>query len=446
MSIIELLAILLSALILVRSLQNVVNLRKSIKWLTQTLPVNQRPSTKYIICIPVLNEQDTIVRTIKGFLNQKYPKNLIDIYVVTTAKEKKLKTKLSTGDVVKNYRNTLDNEDKRRLHSLHYPHENGLMSHQINYLAHHLGKEMSDDVYFSIYNADSDINDDVFMKVDAIIRGAINKPTLLQQSAIYQYGGRGGFLGRMAEGAGLHQSLWTLTHEIPRLLRQSAGVSVLGDDVDVVTILLNSRVAHCVGHGLFVKSSYYVQHPFSEDVLNEDLPYGLMACALREPIYSVPSLELASTPSKLASVYRQKSVWFNPFFEFVSYGKMLESKGIYRSRRELWFLVFQAYIPLFIWLSHSFIIVGGLFASVLAGWFYVCLWFVAFSAYWFVPALYITNKRKEMTNGGSNTYVSIFAGSFYAVSHSIGPILSIFRWIPAFIWGIKPNKPKTETT
>lgn len=445
MSIVELLAILFSALILVRSLQNGVNLRKSIKWLTQTLPVNQRPSTKYIICIPVLNEQDTIVRTIKGFLNQKYPKNLTDIYVVTTAKEKKLKTKLSTSDVVKNYRNSLDSEDKRRLHVLHYPHKNGLMSHQINYLAHHLGKEMSDDVYFSIYNADSDINDDVFMKVDAIIKGAINKPTLLQQSAIYQYRGKGGFLGRIAEGAGLHQSLWTLTHEVPRLLRQSAGVSMLGDDVDAMKILLNSRVAHCVGHGLFVRGSYYVKHPFSEDVLNEDLPYGLMACALREPIYSVPSLELASTPSKLANVYKQKSVWFNPFFEFVSYGKMLESRGIYRSRRELWLLVFQAYIPLFIWLSHSFIIVGGLVASVLAGWFYVYFWFMAFSAYWFMPALYITNKRKVMANGGTTTYISIFAGSLYAISHSIGPILSIFRWIPASFRGIKPHKPKTET-
>lgn len=446
MSVIESLAILFSALILVRSLQNGMNLRKSIKWLMQTLPVNQKPSTKYIICIPVLNEQDTIVRTIKGFLNQKYPKNLIDIYVVTTEKEERLMTKLSTGDVVRGYRDSLDDEDRQRLHILHYPYKNGLMSHQINYLAHHLSHGMSDDMYFSIYNADSNINDDVFMKVDAIIESAINKPTLLQQSAIYQYDGKSSFMGRIAEGAGLHQSLWTLTHEVPRLLRQSAGVSVLGDAVDMPKILFNSRVAHCVGHGLFVRGVYYVKHPFSEDVLNEDLPYGLMACALREPIYSVPSLELASTPSKLANVYKQKSVWFNPFFEFVGYGKMLESRGYYRSKRELWFLVFQAYVPLFIWLFHSFVVVAGLIFSALAGWLYLCFWFSVFSAYWFIPALYMTNKRKDMTNGGNNTYISIFAGSLYAMSHSIGPIWSIFRWVPVFFRGTKPSKPKTETT
>lgn len=445
MSIMELLAILFSLLILIRSLQNGVNLRKSIKWLTSGTLLNQKPSTKFIVCIPVLDEQDTIVRTVKNFLNQNYPKELINIYVVTTEKEEWLKGKLSTGDIVKAYKRSLGDQDKKRLHIIHYPHKNGIMSHQINYLAHHLRQEMNDDVYFSIYNADSNINDDVFIKVDFIIDNAHNKPTLLQQSAIYQYGGKSSFVGRIAEGAGLHQSLWTLMHEIPRLLRQSEGISALGDSNDILKILQNSRTAHCVGHGLFVRGSYYAKHPLSEDVLNEDLPYGLMACALREPINSIPSLELASTPSKLANVYKQKSVWFNPFFELYSYGKTLETKGLYKSKHELWFLIFQAYIPLVIWLSHSFVVVGGLIFSVLAGWLYVCIWFMAFSAYWFMPALYVTRKRLGVVNGGNNTFVSIFAGSVYAMSHSIGPIWSILRWIPASVKGVKPNKPKTDT-
>lgn len=445
MSAVEFLTILFSLLIFIRSLQNGVNLKKSIKWLTSIPPANRKPSTRFIICIPVLDEQDTIVRTIKNFLDQKYPKELIDIYIVTTEKEEKQNAKLSTREVVEEYRASLSNQDQRRLHVLHYPHVNGLMSHQINYLAHHLRQELNDDVYFTIYNADSNITDNVFIKVDSIIENALNKPTLLQQSAIYQYDGKGSFVGRIAEGAGLHQSLWTLTHEIPRLLRQSTGIGVLGNSVDMSKILLNSRIAHCVGHGLFVKGSYYVKHPFSEDVLNEDLPYGLMACALREPIYSIPSLELALTPSKLANVYKQKSVWFNPFFEFHTYGKTLEARGFYESRRELWFLVFQAYIPLVIWLLHSFVVVSGLIFSVLAGWLYVFIWFIAFSLYWFIPAIYVTRKRIEIANGGSNSYISILAGSVYVMSHSIGPIWSILRWIPAFIKGVKPNKPKTET-
>jgi glycosyltransferase involved in cell wall biosynthesis len=445
MNTVELLAILFSLLILIRSLQNGVNLKKSIKWLTFTPQANRKPSTRFIICIPVLNEQDTIVRTIKNFLDQKYSKELIDIYVVTTEKEERQNAKLSTQEVVEEYRASLSDQDKQRLHVLHYPHVNGLMSHQINYLAHHLRQELNDDAYFTIYNADSNINDDVFMKVDSVIDNSLNKPTLLQQSAIYQYGGKSSFMGRIAEGAGLHQSLWTLTHEIPRLLRQSAGLRVLGNSLEMSKILLNSRIAHCVGHGLFVRGSYYIKHPLSEDVLNEDLPYGLMACALREPIYSIPSLELASTPSKLANVYKQKSVWFNPFFEFHIYGKELETRGLYKSRRELWFLVFQAYIPLVIWLLHSFVAVGGLILGALAGWLYVFVWLMAFSLYWFIPAIYVTRKRKEIANGGSNSYISILAGSVYAMSHSIGPIWSILRWIPAFFKGAKPNKPKTET-
>lgn len=446
MNSIEILAIIFSLLIFIRSLQNGVNLRKSIKWLTLISRANQKAITKFIVCIPVLNEQDTIVHTVKNFFDQKYPKNLIDIYIVTTEKEERVKGELSTGDIVRAYRDSLDGQDKRRLHIVHYPHKNGVMSHQINYLAEQLRQKMNDNAYFSIYNADSNIKKDVFMKVDAIIQKvATNKPTLLQQSAVYQYEGGGGFAGRIAEGAGLHQSLWTLTHEIPRLLRQSKRVSKLGASNDLFKILLNSRIAHCVGHGLFVRGSYYIDHPLSEDVLNEDLPYGLMACSLREPIYSIPSLELASTPSKLENVYKQKSVWFNPFFEFLGYGTTLEARGSYKSKRELWFLVFQAYVPLTIWLLHGFIILGGLVFSILAGWLYLIIWFSGFSAYWFIPALYVTRKRKWIANGGNNTYISILAGSMYVMSHSIGPILAVFRWIPAFVKGVKPNKPKTET-
>ena len=443
MSFMEAVALLISALIIIRSLLNADGLRKSVKWLSQSVPT-QKPSTRLVVCIPVLNEQYTIMPTLDRFIKQKYPKKLLTIYIVTTEKEKKVTGKPSTREVIERYRHGLNEQDKKRLHVIHYPHKSGIMSHQINYLAQHIKQEMGDDAYFAIYNADSNINNDVFLKADYIISKTAKKPTLLQQSAVYQYNGGVDLSGRIAEGAGLHQSIWTLTHEIPRLLRQSKGVNSLGESLSLRKILRNSRVAHCVGHGLFVRGSFYIQHPLSEDVLNEDLPYGLMACALRETIHSIPSLELASTPSRLVSVYKQKSVWFNPFFEFLGYKKTLEIKGLFRSRRELNFLVFQAYTPLFIWLFHSVVILGGFMLSFLSGLLYLSIWFLAFSAYWFIPALYVTKKRRDLQNGGRNSYVSILAGSIYALSHSLGPILSIFRWIPAAAKGLKPDKPKTE--
>ncbi len=445
MSVWAYLSISLCLAIIVRSIQNLHNLRKSLSWLHAQHNADSRSRSRFFVCIPALNEQDNIVETIETFLNQSYPSDLISIYVATSAKEISLPDKPTTKTVVDRYLTTKDNATRRRIHVIHYPNKDGYMAHQINFVADILHRELKKaGAYFVIYNADSHIDNSVFKVVDSIITNRMNadnkRPTILQQSAIYQYAGN----NSIAEGAGLHQTLWTLTHEMPRLLKQSTRVQKIKDS-GLIESIKNSRIAHCVGHGLFVRGDYYIKHPLPQDILNEDLPYGLRACALREPIYPIPSLELASTPNKTINVYLQKATWFNPFFEFVNYSKSMIRQKSYVSKFEVWWLLVQAYGSLLIWLMHSAVLLGSLIASIMAGWVYVVLWTVSFVLYWIIPALVVTTKRNSLDNGGSNSYIAILGGIPYVLTHSVGPLISIYRWFVASIRGAKPLKRKTIT-
>ncbi len=445
MSIWGFVSVFLCVVIIIRSAQNLHNLHKSFDWLQDKHASDSKNKTRFFVCIPVLNEQDTIIKTIETFIKQVYPGNLISIYIATSAKEVPPAGEPTTKEVVDTYVASLAKTTRNRIHTLQYPEKDGYMAHQINFVADTLRDELEKDGgYFVVYNADSHIDKNVFKVVDYMITNTTNltgkKPTILQQSSIYQYSG----ISPMAEGAGLHQTLWTLTHEIPKLLKQPSKLQRLRG-LGVLDSIKSSRIAHCVGHGLFVRGDYYTVHPLPQNVLNEDLPYGLHACALRESIYPIPSLELASTPSRIMDVYHQKATWFNPFFEFISYGKSLIRQKSYVSRFEVWWLLAQAYGSLLIWLVHSFVLVGGLIASVMAGWVYVVLWAISFALYWLVPAFVVTGRRGSLDNGGSNSYAAILGGIPYVLSHSVGPLISVCRWLVAGIRGTKPLKRRTRT-
>jgi len=444
MSAVEYTSLVLSGIIILRAVINFYNLSCSLRWLGARDSYNSIPTTKFYVCIPALDEQDTVVETIETFMNQSYPAGLISVYIVTTSKEEKLPGKPSTKDVIDEYLSHQSDTVKRRVHVVNYPKTDGRMAHQINYLADRLRAELShEDAYFVVYNADSHIHQDTLGLTDSIISEQLmrgrDRPTILQQSAVYQYFGK----SYIAEGAGLHQTLWTLTHEIPKLLNQSSKVLKITRS-NIAQILRYSRIAHCVGHGLFVRGDYYNRHHLPQSILNEDLPYGLQACALHEPIYPIPSLELASTPARIMSVYRQKSTWFNPFFEFINYGKELVHQKLYVSKLEVFWLLLQAYLSLFIWLIHSIVLTGGLAMSIFAGWQYIIVWIVALFTYWVIPASIVTHKRRYLANGGSNSYLSISAGMPYVLTHSVGPFIATYNWLIASIRGVKPVKRKTD--
>lgn len=444
--------ILVCAVLLVRSCSDIISLMRNIQWLDKQSEQKSTsiPSTHFVICIPVLYEQRIIVSTLNKMLAMHYPKDLVDIYVVTTSKEQKHGQELTTDEVVKHYKETLTEENQQRLHVINSKDENGRMAHQINFAANYASSTLQNErTYFVIYNADSDINPET-LKVahDTIenIRHNNNQlPLLLQQSAIYTHKATSGWIeSSITKGAAMHQSRWTLTHELTRLRNQSRHTSIL-TGASIVDSLKHARVAHCVGHGLFVLGKHYLENSLPTDTLNEDLPYGLIQSVKRHSIYPLPILELSSSPSRLINLYKQKAVWFNPFFEFYSCAKKIFTRNEYTNKFEVYFLTTQAWVSMAIWLVHSFMWGAGFILSFLLGWIYVLVWFLIFVLYWLMPSLIYHAYTQRARLYSCLSVPSLVLGSFYVLTHSLGPIICCYRWSKAYATGTQIDKPKTVT-
>ncbi len=307
--------IILITIATIRSIHNIIKIINSVEWLIRkekSKPQNfDFVTNKFIVCIPALDEQIMVKKTLNYFIKQKYPKNMLEIYVVTTSKEKEVANKKSTNEIVKEYIKKLK-KNNFKVELMNYPRKDGIMADQINFLAENLKTILSKpNTYFAIYNGDSKISPNNFLSINKeinLIKNSHREPKILQQSSFYQHNKtkNKNFLELMAEGAGLHQTLWTLSHEIPKIKKQCRNIEKVKKH-NLLSVLRHSKYTHCVGHGLFIKGNYYLKNYLDNSVLNEDVPYGLSACFKKTPIYPLPIIELALTPAKIVNTYRQKA-------------------------------------------------------------------------------------------------------------------------------------------
>lgn len=436
------------ALLAIRTVWDLMMLHSNIRWLDKGARTHVAPpAARFVICIPALYEQEVITKTLDRMLSIDYPRELVEIYVVTTQKEQKHKGTLTTNEVVKKYKKLLPENTQKHLHILNYPDSSGRMAHQINYAAKKAARFLNqENCYFVVYNADSLIRPDIFSvandKIVEIYRQRKMHPKILQQSAIYFCESKPkGIGGLIAQGAAIHQSRWTLTHELNKLRKQTKNIRRLR--ASPLNSIMFAKIGHCVGHGLFVKGSHFLKFPLPTALLNEDLPYGLMQCALRNEINPIASLELAASPIQLHNVYRQKSVWFNPFFEFYKYTRYILKSRAYINRFEVYILTVRAYATMLVWLLHSFMWGLGLALASLSGWQMVALWLLILTLYWVVPGIVYGSYVKKHKLRHAFSIPALILGTIYVLTHSYGPILGVIRWVKAAITHTRPDKPKT---
>lgn len=436
----------------IRVFCDLLRLHSNLKWLSQ-YDYNDKVDAKnyFVLCIPAYREQDILKETIQYFVNLNYPKDKYKIVIATTAKENSdTLPKKSTRELAELYAKDINIEHPGLVEVIDYPFSDGLMAHQINYAAKKKKTLLSKkNVYFSVYNADSRPNPDTLAAVNAMIKDNVAKehrPMILQQSSLFTVKNISdpnvGYWS-MA-GAAIHQSLWTLRNEISYYRKQSNKVYSLNDSKKILRILRFSRNAHCVGHGLYINGGHFLANPLPEKLLNEDLPYGLSQCCQRQAIHPVPLLEISLSPINPVELYRQKSVWFNPFFEFYGHAKTIIDKGTYISKFEVWFLTLQAYSSLIIWLTHTIFWIGSLVLSGINGYRYVAAWMILYTLYWVIPGLYYKRFLVAKKLDVEVDKRALLWGSFYVLSHSVGPWWGVCRWLKALSRGIKPSKPKTE--
>src|SRR5260221_6542661 len=321
---------------------------------------NSKKSTNesYLICIPMLREQRVVAETLQYFSHLNYPKAKYKIVVVTTKKEisekntnikilKELSKSISDGETFKKIKekylclfpsdvleklylrykhkesNTvfkqielhykalpstfdLASSDAKAMNkhygkefiSVHnYPHKDGVMSHQINYVVKQLGEKKENiNSIFAVYNADSRPNKNTLKYVSYALKEFEDrtgrKPNIVQQSSLFTLNYNKftkNLTGYLLRSACLFQTKWTLICELSRFRSQSK--NVVKESNSFILKLFNTKISHCVGHGLFVRFSLLASEYLPTETINEDLPFGFYQCCKGEPILPLPILE-----------------------------------------------------------------------------------------------------------------------------------------------------------
>lgn len=211
----------------------------------------------------------------------------------------------------------------------HLPDPAGSMAGQVNHAARAelsrlraAGRDPGQ-VWLAVYNADSRPGPATLAAVAAHL--ATHPDTqIIQQPAVYTCGPGAGVL---ADGAALLQSRWTLAREIPRLRRQAArtrAARAAGSPAGGWP-----RLAHCVGHGLFVRGDVFTRlGGLPAATMNEDLAFGYLACAAGIPIDPLPVLEHAAGPGTAAAVVRQARQWFWSYPQYMRAAGLAARAGL----------------------------------------------------------------------------------------------------------------------
>lgn len=236
----------------------------------------------------------------------------------------------------------------------------------------------------AVYNADSRPHP---ATLDAVAHLAGGAPELgsriVQQSALFTTNLRvfpSGVRGAVLAGAALLQSRWTLAREIPRLRRQARQARRGG--------VWWPRLAHCVGHGLFVRGDEFLASDgLPIEPMNEDLAFGYLACAAGAPIDPMPLLEYGDSPGTLVGIVRQTRQWFWSYAEYPLFVRLAAARELGNRRTRAWLAV-QGLARGALWLGQSPAVAATLALPVLAHrWLpATAMTISAVAAYYVLPA------------------------------------------------------------
>lgn len=480
-----------------------------------------KPKKNFLICIPMLREQRVVANTLKYFSRLSYPKEKYRIIIVTTNKEiadkkrnsyrlKELALSIAEGQnfslirekylgllplnllesVYKSHKLRKQSNILKRLKQIYlkfpttfelanklakqinlkagkklivvmnYPHTEGVMSHQINYIIRKLSKyKQYKNSIFAVYNADSRPNLLTLKYVSQTLADYESKtgikPNIVQQSSLFTLNYNkypSTVTGYILKAASLFQTKWTLVRELSRFRSQSKHIIRCSDNA--ISKLIHTRISHCVGHGLFVRFRLLANEYLPTETINEDLPFGYYQCCKGEPILPLPILENSETPETVKGLINQKRFWFTPYLQYLSCRKRVLKLKKYRSRLEVELLTLQAEFTGLVWLVQSIVLFAPLLASIyLKNILLLVFWLGSIVLYWFIPTILIYKKLdkleiiagKLITKRNISDYLlTSLSGLFILLTHSVGPMLCVKDFVYAQFLNKPITKLKTE--
>lgn len=403
------------------------------------------------ILIPLYLEQNTIKKMLKHFSRMPHSK-LQKVYFVTTEKEGRQEgsTYEVLNKVIENDYNKLKDD---YFNVIHYPYEEGVMSHQLNYAYKEINEKIPDIDknmhYISIYNADSEPDINTFIKFNALAQE--NKP-VYQQVAIFlqnykEYGNS--ITSNILKASAVIQTRWSLGFEIEMFIRYFNFWK--NDRKESFWNDLMEPFVYCVGHGLYIRSDILDKVGlFPSDTMNEDLPLGYYLGLNKVPVSLFPLLESADNPSSLRDLINQKSSWYWGMIDYSKYMKIAKKKNPNISNRRLVLSTIKGYLNgTFSWGGASFatllLIIYPLFNPQLFG-----LSFVAFLMYLLLPvtlSILFYNRRVGSSKSGKiplkDYYIIPFFSIVYLFISSFGPWKTLYMIVKEKLFGTKAIKYKT---
>ena len=203
------------------------------------------------ILIPCYKEINVINKTLQHFKEIITGKENIDIYIITTEREKFENTSVQS---TYEYLLELDLFNDSRFHILNYPKTTGIMANQLNYGINEILKNQTlptDKIYFSIYNADSKPDSSTFIELSQEIKEN-DFPKILQQYSNYflNYNSQ----NYIMKGFSIYQTAFEFRN------------GLINNNVS------NLLYSHVVGHGLTIRADYITSlNGFNSNFWCEDI-------------------------------------------------------------------------------------------------------------------------------------------------------------------------------
>lgn len=310
-------------------------------------------STRFLIFLPVLKEEEVLEETISYFL--EFVGTDDRIIVITTERERKSLDQKSDTDTIK-LADSL--KSKYRFVHLHYPEKEGVKSDQLNWAVDHCLKEIKDNkdrdnTFAIIYDADSRPPKD---SLDHF-KGAISTfpdADIFHQSSRFELrlpGSCPRTIGQrlrygMSKAGTLRANRFVLSYELPRLLAQKhKGQGLLN-------FVRSCVYWHVTGHGLCIRLSFLDSLRFPPGSPLEDMHYSFILAGRNERVIPLDSLDCVEVPANLKNEFNQLSRWFYGPSRFLMYRK---DKNIPAGvRKEL--LSVHAFIISLEWLLSIFVL------------------------------------------------------------------------------------------
>jgi hypothetical protein len=443
--------------VLIRGISTLIFLLSSFNFLrlsNEKNKIHHSGKNKIVILIPALREQKSINQTLQYFLRITQKLKNLKIVIITTERENEKSFKgLSTRQLV----NLFIKQEKcnQKIANIHYPRRDGYMAHQLNYAIGELKSQKKIDLntILAIYNADSRPNPSTFSYI-LNQNNCLKKETVWQQSAIFlknfkKYSDfKNIFHALFLKTNSLLQTRWTLTHEIPRLLRVSSGDKFLQKYAN----------AHCVGHGLFIKLRTLNKiGGFSEKSVTEDLFIGYLLRAHGIDISPIPYLELADSPENFKASMRQKYVWFwgpMSYLTYFNHFKKYSPRKYLQNKKRAIILMIQGLISGFAWLlSGPIILYILIYPTVITDYHLYWLSIIAIIIYGPAQSMLILSNLKtlSLSSGQNLPKLSTFEKIILSICsvptsifNSIPPYFSVIAQIRYTLFGQTIIKSKTN--